>query len=344
MWATWPVLAAAAAVLGAGGAAAYLRWPAFTATTPVAAPATTTQAAPLPPPSSPAQAEAKPVAPSFDVVRVTPEGSAVIAGRAQPGAEVVVRDGERELGHAQADRRGEFVLMPQTKLAPGGRELTLASREGGRSEVKGEDTVVVVVPSPPTPSRDATTGAAPAQVRDAPNPPAAVAMLVPPAGAAPRLLQAPPAADRSQKLSLNTVDYDEKGEIRFSGSAPPSTPLRVYVDNQPVGEAKTDAHGQWTLTPQQSVASGVHQFRVDQLAQTGRVTRRVELPFQRTAAPASEASQARVVVQPGQNLWRIARFTYGAGIRYTVIYLANREQIRDPRLIYPGQVFATPVP
>ncbi len=36
------------------------------------------------------------------------------------------------------------------------------------------------------------------------------------------------------------------------------------------------------------------------------------------------------------------RRAYGTGVRYTVIYLANRDQIRDPRLIYPGQAFATP--
>jgi nucleoid-associated protein YgaU len=47
-------------------------------------------------------------------------------------------------------------------------------------------------------------------------------------------------------------------------------------------------------------------------------------------------------VQPGQNLWRIARQTYGRGVRYTVIYAANRDVIRDPNMIFPGQVFALP--
>jgi len=49
-----------------------------------------------------------------------------------------------------------------------------------------------------------------------------------------------------------------------------------------------------------------------------------------------------VVVQPGNNLWNIARVLYGRGVRYTTIYEANREQIRDPDLIYPGQVFKAP--
>ncbi|MDP9136863.1 MAG: LysM peptidoglycan-binding domain-containing protein, partial [Pseudomonadota bacterium] len=50
----------------------------------------------------------------------------------------------------------------------------------------------------------------------------------------------------------------------------------------------------------------------------------------------------RVVIQPGNNLWRISRVIYGQGMQYTVIYQANKEQIRSPELIYPGQIFATP--
>jgi hypothetical protein len=51
-----------------------------------------------------------------------------------------------------------------------------------------------------------------------------------------------------------------------------------------------------------------------------------------------------VTIRRGDNLWIIARRVYGAGIRYTTIYAANREQIRDPNLIYPGQVFIVPPP
>ena len=47
-------------------------------------------------------------------------------------------------------------------------------------------------------------------------------------------------------------------------------------------------------------------------------------------------------VSRGDNLWRISRRVYGRGVRYTVIYSANQDQIRSPRLIYPGQVFVLP--
>jgi len=49
-----------------------------------------------------------------------------------------------------------------------------------------------------------------------------------------------------------------------------------------------------------------------------------------------------VIIRKGDNLWRISRRLYGDGVRYTTIYQANQDQIRDPDLIYPGQVFLTP--
>ena len=47
-------------------------------------------------------------------------------------------------------------------------------------------------------------------------------------------------------------------------------------------------------------------------------------------------------VQPGSTLWAIAKESYGAGIEYFKVFEANKERIRDPDLIYPGQVFEIP--
>ena len=47
-------------------------------------------------------------------------------------------------------------------------------------------------------------------------------------------------------------------------------------------------------------------------------------------------------VQPGSTLWAIAKESYGEGIEYFKVFEANKERIRDPDLIYPGQVFEIP--
>ncbi len=283
---------------------------------PAAAPAAETQ--PLPGP-----AEVPPVAPSFDVARVSPSGSMVIAGHAAPGAEVTLQTGPRLLDHVTTDQRGAWVMVPQQLLPPGASVLTLSARLPDGRAVAGDASVVLVVPAP-QPAQAASEPAAPP-----------LALLLPANGPS-RTLQLP-----GGKLGMDTVDYDDKGAIRFSGSAPASAPVRVYVDNVPAGDASADAAGRWTLSPGAAVAVGKHQLRVDQLDGLGHVSHRVELPFQRDILTASQVG-SQTVVQPGQNLWRLARRAYGSGLRYTVIYAANRDQIRDARLIYPGQVFAMP--
>ena len=68
------------------------------------------------------------------------------------------------------------------------------------------------------------------------------------------------------------------------------------------------------------------------------------------AQPADTASVLRTpsqkfrvrTVQPGSTLWAIAKESYGAGIEYFKVFEANKERIRDPDLIYPGQVFEIP--
>lgn len=321
---TWLLVVVFLLIGAAGGAVAFIEWPgaapapAVTASAArVTAPATVPVTAPVTPPD-PAPG------PSFDVVRIGPQGRAVIAGRAEAGAEVTVYEGQRSLGTVKADAQGQFVMLPDTRLEPGGRELTLSSRNAQGASRTGVDSVILIVP----PAQVAATEPA--------SPP--VAVLLPRGTDAPRVL----AGGSSRHLALDTVDYDGSGEIRFAGSSKPEAPVRVYVDNQPVGDTKASAGGQWIFVPTSPVAPGVHRLRVDELGPDGKVLSRIELPFQRTATASDGVADGRAVVQPGQNLWRIARQSYGQGTRYTIIYLANREQIRDPNRIYPGQIFAVP--
>ena len=64
------------------------------------------------------------------------------------------------------------------------------------------------------------------------------------------------------------------------------------------------------------------------------------LPVGATAGGATAGGV--VVVQPGDSLWLLARQNYGEGLRYTAIHAANSGQIKDPNLIYPGQIFTMP--
>jgi nucleoid-associated protein YgaU len=53
-------------------------------------------------------------------------------------------------------------------------------------------------------------------------------------------------------------------------------------------------------------------------------------------------ASGKAIIRHGDNLWTIAKRVYGYGVQYTTIFQANDDQIRNPNLIYPGQVFDLP--
>jgi nucleoid-associated protein YgaU len=281
-------------------------------------------------PNPPTQPSITP--PSFDIVKVAPDGSTVIAGRAEPGSKVIVRDGDSVIGEVTADPRGEWVLVPQKPIPPGDRLLSLeASNPQGGAAVTSNETVALSIPPTGAGGKGET----------------ALAVVLPRDGAGTaRVLQRPDSAgpapaDKSNALSMDTIEYDAQGRVVLSGRATPNASLQIYLGNELAATVTADSTGRWTATSAGSAGHKPLELRVDQLAEDGRVAQRLALPLTQPAA-VQLASGQEYVVRPGNSLWQIARRTYGAGTRYLMIYSANLAQIKDPERIYPGQVFKLP--
>ncbi len=333
-----------------------------------------------------------PEVPTFDTVNIQKTGEAVIAGRAEAGADVVVRLDGVEIGRTTANADGAFVVVPDKPLPSGSGELTIeALGQGESTPLVSEQSVAVIVPA-----------GQPAEALVAvvsPNEPTRILQKPEPAAA-----PADAAAKPATLVSIDAVDYDTAGNIVFSGKGDPGNTARIYVDNLMIGDAAVGDDGRWTFSGTADIVPGNHTLRVDGLDAEGKVVNRVEVPFFReeqtkvadaapaettvaqtdpaapaettvaqtdAAAPAEEQpasppaaeapaevpeaapatadtaapappKQGRVVIQPGNNLWHISRVLYGSGAKYTMLYEANKDQIRDPDRIYPGQVFKTP--
>ena len=154
----------------------------------------------------------------------------------------------------------------------------------------------------------------------------------------------------SQDVSVDAISYDETGEVSLTGRGKPSQIVRIYLNNMPISTAAMDATGQWS-TALSEIDAGIYTLRVDELDKTGNVVSRLETPFKRerredlAAYMTSVDEPARinvVTVQPGNTLWAIARKRYGRGILYVRVFEENKDKIRNPDLIYPGQVFSLP--
>ncbi|MBT4427647.1 MAG: LysM peptidoglycan-binding domain-containing protein, partial [Rhodospirillaceae bacterium] len=286
------------------------------------------------------------VRPSFDVVRISPSGRAVIAGRAEPGAEVTVLDDGISLGSVFADERGEWVLLPEDSLEGGDRELSLVQDTADGARVASKQVVVLSVPKPrEKPATDQADSTA-AQGEAAEE--AVIAVLVERDGDGPsRVLQGPDLAGdgigEESEVTIRSVDYDSEGDVTLAGRTEPEATVNVYVDEEYVGSAKASEEGEWQLSPDEEVAPGQHKLRIDKVDDQGIVLARIETPISRARPEELLLGDALVVVQPGNSLWRIARRAYGGGVYYSEIYGANRAQILDPNMIFPGQILALPV-
>jgi nucleoid-associated protein YgaU len=182
------------------------------------------------------------------------------------------------------------------------------------------------------------------------------------------------------KITLDTISYSQTGNVQLAGRAQPQALVRVYLDNAAIADLDSDNNGNWG-GELAGIEPGIYTLRLDELSSSGQVTSRLETPFKRESPevllpkqpsvqtvedtpevpPAPETALQEnaaelpptpeplpvpvvraITVQKGDTLWAISSDRYGDGVLYVKVFEANRDAIRDPDLIYPGQVFSIP--
>ncbi|WP_306152315.1 LysM peptidoglycan-binding domain-containing protein [Roseovarius sp. MMSF_3281] len=315
-----------------------------------------------------------PAPPTFSNFRLAPDGGLLVAGRAAAGGTVAILLDGQELTRVTTDANGDFVAFDDIPLSSGARVLTLSMlAQNGHQALASKDEIIIAPMSAPvetaavpdagvlTPElqapettasgaieREQDVAQAPDIKKENTQPQAVilsnaqgVEVLQPAVSTA----QGTPEAMTS--VALDAISYAEDGEVRLTGRAQGEGFVRIYLDNSAITTSRIKQGGAWR-TDLPSVDAGVYTLRIDEVSTEGEVISRIETPFKREArdviSTQGELGQSvrAVTVQPGATLWAISRRNYGEGTMYVRIYEANRDRIRDPDLIYPGQVFSVP--
>ena len=170
-----------------------------------------------------------------------------------------------------------------------------------------------------------------------------------------RVVQSPgDQPEAMSNVSIDAITYDAVGDVALSGRAVGSERVQIYLNNRPLVAAGIGEGGQWRVELP-DVDTGTYTLRVDEIDADGTVISRAETPFRREAVAAIQALEASqrtanpelapvslITVQPGNTLWGIADRKYGDGLLFVRVFEANTDRIRDPDLIYPGQIFTVP--
>jgi len=174
---------------------------------------------------------------------------------------------------------------------------------------------------------------------------------------------------------FDVARIEPTGEAVIAGRASPGVIVELLRNSERYDQAVADQAGQFVIVPprlppgeyeltlrssrpngqlvisKQSVAVALNEVASNAglLRSPAAVNR--DLPRMATAASLADELLPAVgmpknptaVVNRGDSLWRISRITYGDGARYAIVYKANRELIRNPNRIYPGQIFVLPM-
>jgi nucleoid-associated protein YgaU len=303
--------------------------------------------------------------PTFDVARIEPTGEAVIAGRSRPGATVeLLRNGELH-DRTVADQSGQFVMVPSSRLPSGTYDLTLRSREpNGKQSTSRQSVAVAIEPRSTdrpvvalvTPDKPTVVLSQPESPKPTPGTVVAEAVEIESGGKFHASGRARPGG--TVRLYLNeafiaSATAAADGRFAFTineGIAPGNYRVRLDEVDSKSGAVHARAEVPFNVTANDITGSsvtaraaaarppGIAAVQQPQLAAAGATVLSDEGPPTAVVVPKILTTK----VSRGDSLWRISQLSYGLGTRYATIYKANREQIRNPNLIYPGQVFVIP--
>ena len=305
--------------------------------------------------------------PTFDVATIDPTGEAVIAGRAAPGSTVELLYNGKAHGRAVANQSGEFAMLPP-RLPPGTYKLALRSTAVDGKQLISDQTIPVSL-KPSVDQRPSVALVSPAKP------------TLQQKAATPTLQQKATVGSTAKAAILDAVRMGPLGQLHVSGRAQPGASVKLYLNDSYIASATAGADQHFSFTINEGITPGTYRVRVDAVEpKSGVVRAGLEVPLKvpgpaaassvtkdraqaeladdgpnqqlsvARALPADTGSSSAVVVPKittttvvrGDSLWRISRSTYGEGRRYPSIFEANRNKIRNPNLIYPGQIFVVP--
>jgi nucleoid-associated protein YgaU len=341
---------------------------------PAPAPAAATPApAPVQPVAATPAVTTSPL-PSFDTVRVETSGDAIIAGRAEANAVVTVKWNGNIVGTTTANADGSFVLIPANPLKTGIGAMTIEmSKDGTVTTSEGSVFVVVKKDAPATiakvdpvaPTEVLQSSAAAAIVKD-------LQLTAVDYDAAGNIIFSGTAAPGSlvrfyvDNAATGEGQADQGGKWRFTGTSTvsPGTHMlradavdkagkvqsRIELPFLRESVATVAAAQVAVVEPVAPAVSIARSVVVEQPAAQTQVEAKVtaEVETQVAATPtaptvvAVDEGPKRLVIQPGNSLWKLSREVYGKGRMFTIIYEANRDQLKNPNKIYPGQILSAP--
>ena len=279
--------------------------------------------------------------PKVDIIKVEPDGSFVIAGVGKPNSEILILEKGKKIETTKVDKSGTWAIISNKQLSSGDNLIVIdQNNQDGTHSLSREIYVTKI---------------------DKENKSKPMVVAIPNQdGGKIQIIQKPSKMNNSktdQTLSVPIVNksnlplrtfrvdsifFNEHGNVAIQGKANFGSYIDLYINNIVIKKLSISSGPEWKFNSLKVFDFGQHRLKVILRSKDNKVLKKIELPFMRVKIPEGMLPEDYVIIKPGDMLWSISYRIYGNPFKYVEIFNENKDQISNPDLIFPGQIFTLP--
>jgi len=279
--------------------------------------------------------------PKVDIIKVEPDGSFVIAGVGKPRSEILILEKGKIIESAKVDKSGTWAIISNKQLSSGDNLIVIDQHNQDGTHSLSREIYVTKI--------------------DKKNKSKPMVVAIPNQdGGKIQIIQKPSKLNNSKKektlivpivnklnlplktFRVDSIFFNELGNVAIQGKANFGSYIDLYIDNIIIKKLSISSEPEWKFNSLKVFDFGHHRLKVILRSRDNNVLKKIELPFMRVKIPEGMLPEDYVIIKPGDMLWSISYRIYGNPFKYVEIYNENKDQISNPDLIFPGQIFALP--
>ena len=282
----------------------------------------------------------KELLPEIDIIKVSPDGSFVIAGKGQPNSNINILNKGDLIDSSIVDSDGNWVVVSKENLKTGDNLISIDQINNNGLVLRHKQLFITKIDE---------------HKKDQP-----LVISVPNKnGENINIIQQPSEKQKIYKVendlgiqkkiksnkkifNVKTIFFNENGFVSIQGEVNFGKRIELYI-NKKIMETIKIENSKWQYNSDTIFDYGLHDLLVVLKSDKDKILDKITFPFMRVEIPYNDVPENFILIKPGDMLWTIAYRLYGDPFKYIQIFEENKDQITNPDLIFPGQLFSIPL-
>ena len=278
--------------------------------------------------------------PEIDIIKVSPDGSFVIAGKGQPNSNINISNKGNLIDSSIVDSDGNWVVVSKENLKTGDNLISIDQINNNGLVLRHKQLFITKIDEH---KKDQPL------IISVPNKNGENINIIQQQSEKQKIYKVEDDLVIQKKIKSNkkifnvkTIFFNENGFVSIQGKVNFGKKIELYI-NKKIMETIKIENSKWQYNSDKIIDYGLHDLLVVLKSDKDEILDKITLPFMRIEMPYNDVPENFILIKPGDMLWTIAYRLYGDPFKYIQIFEENKDQITNPDLIFPGQLFSIPL-